>query len=344
MKADAVDDAPATRRGLSAGIAVATGTPRPLLGGGALLDLLLAAGREQHVDVVLDRQHHSGERATRGDGPLVVGGHLIARTHGDEHLGPTRRVDPTIALTWRLAPALSAFARFQTGYRTGGLAVASGVGRVADYQADDITVGELGVRTLRRGATGLSFSGSVSLARWDNIQADLINRRGQPYTANIGNARLEAFEASVDWVPVAGLRAEASLFLTDNTVSGPIADQSQRNNRRLPDTPSLALHAGLSYQWEAGGSSFRTGVTTDYVGRWVLGTGDFLDVSQGRYQVFGLFAGMRRRPFDIDLHIDNLTDRKANRFSFGNPFGIASRDLVTPLRPLNARIGIVWNW
>jgi crotonobetainyl-CoA:carnitine CoA-transferase CaiB-like acyl-CoA transferase len=32
MKADAVDDAPATRRGLSAGIAVATGTPRPLQG------------------------------------------------------------------------------------------------------------------------------------------------------------------------------------------------------------------------------------------------------------------------------------------------------------------------
>ena len=53
---------------------------------------------------------------------------------------------------------------------------------------------------------------------------------------------------------------------------------------------------------------------------------------------------MRRGALDIDLHIDNLTDRKANRFSFGNPFGIASRDLVTPLRPLNARIGIVWNW
>ncbi len=298
-----------------------------------------------------------------GEGTIVLFRDLFAtigarvttgRTDGNPSSAPrsnnfvkgrsTLRADPTLALTWRVAPSFSMFARFQTGYRTGGLAVASGVGRVADYRPDDITVGEFGVRKLRSGPTGISFSGSFSLARWDNIQADLITRRGQPYTTNFGNARIETLEGTIDWIPVAGLRAEASFLFTDNEVSGPIADSSQRNNRRLPETPPFAAHAGLSYQWKKGDVTFRSGVTTDYVGRSVLGTGDFLDVSQGKYQVVGLFAGVRRGRLDLDLRVDNLTGTKANRFAFGNPFELVWRDLSTPLRPLNARVGATWDW
>ncbi|WP_367185879.1 TonB-dependent receptor [Sphingomonas bacterium] len=278
----------------------------------------------------------------------------LARTDGDPSSAPrstnfvkgrsTRRLDPTLALSWQLAPQLALFARFQTGYRTGGLAVAPGVGRVADYQPDEIRVGELGFRKLRAGPTGLAVSSSVSLARWSNIQADLINRRGLPYTANIGDAKIETIEGNVDWIPVVGFRVVGSFLLTDNTVSGPIADLSKRDNRRLPETPPFAGHGGVSYQWRTGQVEPQIGLTTDYVGRSVLGTGDLLDVSQGNYWVVGLSANLRWKGIDFSFLGNNLTNSTANRFAFGNPFSLSYRDQATPLRPRNLRlaVGVAW--
>lgn len=293
--------------------------------------------------------------AVRPGFSVTAGGRATtARTDGDPSSAPrsdnfvkgrlSRRFDPTLALSWQLAPDLALFARFQTGYRTGGLAVAAGVGRVADYRSDAITVGEIGIRKVRAGTTGLAFSGSASIARWRNIQADLINRRGQPYTDNIGDARIEAVEGTADWVPIAGLHAETSFLLTNNEVSGPVADQSADKNRRLPETPPFAGHWGLSYEWTMRRIVPRIGLSANYVGRSVLGTGDLLDVSQGNYWLLGLSAGVRRGRLRVDLAIDNLTNSTASRFAYGNPFSLTYRDQTTPLRPRNARLGIGFDW
>ncbi|MCP3733569.1 TonB-dependent receptor [Sphingomonas sp. RP10(2022)] len=256
----------------------------------------------------------------------------------------TQRFDPTVALSYRIAPDLAAFARYQTGFRTGGLAVAQGVGRVANFDADSIDFAEVGVRRLRHGATGLGLSLSGSAARWTGIQADLLNRRGQPFTTNLGDARIQTVETSLDWVPVPRFTIAASALYTHNTVYGPIADQSRLDNRRLPETPPFAAHAALDYAWPEGTVTPRVGATIGYVGRSVLGTGDLLDVSQGDYLLLGLSAGARWRELDVTLGLDNLTNARVNRFAFGNPFGLATRDQTTPLRPRNLRIGVATAW
>ncbi|WP_082441978.1 TonB-dependent receptor domain-containing protein [Sphingomonas sp. Leaf33] len=277
-----------------------------------------------------------------------------ARTDGSPSVTPlsgsfvrgrsTRRIDPTIAASWRIAPLVAAFGRFQTGYRTGGLSVAPGIGRVADFRSDSIVVGELGVRRIARGPIGLALSASVSLAHWDNIQADLISRRGQPYTDNIGNARITAFETALDWTPLPGLRAQGAVLLTDNRVTGPIADLSRRSNRRLPETPPFAAHGALSYAWTAGNVTPRVVAGIDHVGRSVLGTGDLFDISQGAYSVLSLGGGVRRGAVEVTIDIDNLTNVQANRFAYGNPFAFAMREQITPLRPRNVRIGAAYRW
>ncbi|MET0138319.1 MAG: TonB-dependent receptor, partial [Sphingobium sp.] len=88
----------------------------------------------------------------------------------------TRRTDPTAALAWRVAPHGLLYARVQTSYRNGGMAVERGVGRVANFAADSIVMGEAGVRRLRSGTRGLSASMAVSYTHWADIQADLITR------------------------------------------------------------------------------------------------------------------------------------------------------------------------
>ncbi|MFK5257946.1 hypothetical protein, partial [Propionibacterium freudenreichii] len=77
--------------------------------------------------------------------------------------------------------------------------------------------------------------------------------------------RIATLEGNLDWIPVAGLNLRAAFLLTNNRVTGPIADQSKRDNRRLPETPPFASHIGLSYEWTAGNLSPRIGATVDYV-------------------------------------------------------------------------------
>ncbi|SUJ09062.1 Outer membrane cobalamin receptor protein [Sphingomonas paucimobilis] len=153
-----------------------------------------------------------------------------ARTDGDPSFRPrsqnfiagqlTRRVDPTVAFSWKMAPELALFGRMQTGFRTGGLAVARMIGRVADFRPDAIALAELGIRRLRQGPTGLALTATLSQARWRDIQADLVTRRGLPYTANIGDARIGAVEGTADWVPIPGFNATLSFLYTGNRVRG----------------------------------------------------------------------------------------------------------------------------
>ena len=257
----------------------------------------------------------------------------------------TQRFDPTIAASYQIAPGIAAFARYQTGFRTGGLAVAQGIGRVATFDADSIDFAEVGVRRLRATARGLGVSMSASTANWTGIQADLLNRRGQPFTTNLGNARVRTIEATFDWNPMPRLTVDGVALYAFTRVSGPIADQSRENNRRLPETPPFAGSATLTYAWDRHGAvTPRVGAAMTYVGRSVLGTGDLLDVSQGNYLTASVSGGLRWRDLDLTIGVDNLTDVAANRFAFGNPFGLAARDQITPLRPRNVRVGISAAW
>jgi outer membrane receptor protein involved in Fe transport len=286
----------------------------------------------------------------------TLGGRVtVARTDGEPSTRPrderfvagrsTRRFDPTLAFSWLLRPRLALFGSYQSGFRTGGLAVARGVGRVADYKSDSIAVAQLGLRRLRGGPTGLAFSTSISLARWMGIQADLINFRGLPYTANVGDARIAAFEATGDWIPAAGLRIEAAFLYTHNRLSGAFAQLSMPSRRHLPDTPAFSGRLAFSYGWTAhGGLSFRTGASGNYIGHSILGTSNLLDMRQGGYAAVGWSASVSRGNVELSLAVDNVTNTRANLFAFGNPFGLAARNQETPLRPRNARLGlgIVW--
>jgi outer membrane receptor protein involved in Fe transport len=250
------------------------------------------------------------------------------------------RADPTVALSAMISPRLAAFARFQTGYRTGGLAVARGVGRVADYLPDSIAMGEAGLRLRRTGELGVAGSVAVSYAQWSNIQADLLDRRGLPYTLNLGDAQILTAEANGDWVPLPRLRASVSMLYTDNHVNGPLAVLTAAVNRRLAVTPPFAAHFDLSYHWPIGSAMVTTAGSVSYVGRSVLGVGDYLDIDQGKDTLVGLRAAVDTGKLDFSLTVENLLNHTGNRFAFGNPFWLLSRNQIVPYRPRSIRLGV----
>ncbi len=249
------------------------------------------------------------------------------------------RVDPEFALSYRLSPHLTLFTQYQQGFRTGGLAVASGV-RVATFEDDKIKVGELGLRLVRRGPTGLAAVGSVSYARWDDIQADLVSMSGLPYTANVGNGRILAFEGSFDWVPVIGLKFTGGVFINRSRLIDPQPDFVSSGRRPLPDTPGTSATVAASWTHKLGWADFSIEANGRYVGSSRLGVGPVLDLPYGEYWLTGAAARLKLKPFTLSLTVDNFLNTRGNRFAIGNPFGVAYRDEITPLRPRTLRLGV----
>ena len=255
------------------------------------------------------------------------------------------RLDPTLGASWLLAPSLAAYARYQSGFRTGGITVAPGVGRVADLVPDTIHVAEIGLRRERHGPLGLSASIGASLTDWRHIQADLVDRSGFPFTTNLGNSHIHGLEASADWVPLAGLRIDMAMFLNDTRVTDPDPALRRQVGARLPNTPPVAVSGSVGYDWSVG-SDTRASVDAGwrYVGRSTVGTQAPLDISQGEYGSTHLGGSVTRNEVRMTATVENLFDVKGDRFAGGNPFALAARNEYTPLRPRTFRLGASISW
>lgn len=253
---------------------------------------------------------------------------------------PDHHFDPTLALLYRLDDTLSAYARFQTGYRNGGVTVARGVGKVSDFRPDAIAMGELGLRRRRAGACGLEWNGVVSFARWKDVLAELVTRRGTPITTNIGNARLLALEGSASWHDCAGWSLGGAALFTGNRLLGELSSQTSLANRRLPDTPAFSGHVDAGYEWRSPGGATRTvSASLHYVGRSILGPGPELDLSQGNYAVINAGISSRKGPLTLRLAVENLLNTRANRFALGNPLTLYQRQGFAPVMPRTIMIG-----
>src|SRR5690606_17607993 len=110
------------------------------------------------------------------------------------------------------------------------------------------------------------------------------------------------------------------------------------------DLPNIAAAGGRI------GANFRAKLTEradlsvdgaiSYVGSSPLGIGAPLDVTQGHYFDSRIGARIYLGRLGISMDVDNLFDVRGNRFAFGNPFGLETRNQLTPLRPRTVRVGI----
>ncbi len=255
------------------------------------------------------------------------------------------RLDPTLGASWLLTPAVSAYARYQSGFRTGGITVAPGIGRIADLVPDTIHVAEIGIRKERGGPTGLAGSLGASLTDWRHIQADLVDRTGFPFTTNLGNSHIRGLEGSIDWVPLVGVRVDAAMFLNGTRVTDPDPALRRQVGTRLPNTPPFAVSGSIGYDWSMGDdASASIDAGWRYVGRSTIGTQAPLDVSQGEYGTAHLGGTWTRGRLRATATIENVFDVKGDRFAGGNPFALAARNEYTPLRPRTLRIGGAITW
>ncbi|HWK40953.1 MAG TPA: TonB-dependent receptor, partial [Croceibacterium sp.] len=128
---------------------------------------------------------------------------------------------PSLSVAASLKSGTTLYARYQEGFRPGGLAIAGDF--VAQFRNDSLGTLELGARHGRAGTGPFDVAMSVAYTRWRDIQADYIDTAGLPSTANIGDGRIwtASLTGGVELSP--GLRVEGGLTWNDGRVDEPPA-------------------------------------------------------------------------------------------------------------------------
>jgi len=262
---------------------------------------------------------------------------------------PTRRdfrASPSASLVWRVDPSLMAFLRYQQGVRAGGLAV-SATGSdtaVQRFESDHLRSIEIGART---GAadSAINMSATLSYSTWSDIQADLIDAGGLPFTTNVGDGRIFGFEVEAVWRPTRRLRIEASGFANNSALIEPKKPFVSTRERDLPNIADIAARLAVRHVTDlATDTQLLIDAALRYVGRSPLLVGTADPVWQGDFSDMRIGARLALRRFAITLDVSNVTNTVGNRFALGNPFSFAGQRQITPLRPRALRIGFQTNF
>lgn len=267
----------------------------------------------------------------------LVGEVLDQPATGDEpHRGSVALL-PSVGLLWQPAGSLSLYARYQEGYRPGGLSVQAN--STQQFQPDSVATWEVGMR-YGGSADRVQIAAAASYAHWDNIQADLVDAAGFPFTANIGSGRIFGLEASGTFRPDRRLSFSASFFVNQSRLREPASGFGGESDPSLPNIPPIIGRAGVNYDLPVAHRPVHLSAALRYVGRSRLGVGTLLDLHQGNY--WDTSAGVRVDWGRVTVSIDaaNLLNQRSNLFSLGNPFGVTAGRQITPLRPTSMRLGL----
>lgn len=253
--------------------------------------------------------------------------------------GPLRLL-PAIALSWHPSRNAIAYARYQQGYRTGGVTIErddDGDPDTARFDPDEIQSFEVGVRGTVRGAVRLNYGAVVHYSDWTDIQADLIDRQGFPITRNIGSGRVLGADATVGMEAAGGWRLDLAAAYNDTHVDR-LDPMDQIIRTTIPNVPEFALNARVAREWEWGeDDSAGVAVTGRYTGRSFLDLDQQVRARQGDLGSIDVATWLDKGDFELRLEALNITDTGGNRFAFGNPFTARLEDQQTPLRPFTIR-------
>ena len=265
-----------------------------------------------------------------------------------------KRLLPSASVSAALVPGLIAYARYQQGFRPGGLAIEAGY--VRRFRNDRVQTMETGLRYGLRGRDAVDLSLSLSYTKWDDIQADFIDGGGLPSTDNIGDGRIYSLSAALGWRPLDGLILDLAATYNDSRVTDPspslllvlasdpvnvFTGARTGGQSRIPNVARLTTRIGADYRIPIGGTlELRLNGWARYIGKSRLGIGPILGDLQGDYLDTALIARVGRPDLGVTLGVTNLTDAIGNRFALGTPFAASGGGQITPLRPRTIRLGI----
>jgi iron complex outermembrane recepter protein len=143
------------------------------------------------------------------------------------------------------------------------------------------------------------------------------------------------------WRPSDNLTLDAALFANDSALTTAAPGFEETDTNSLPNIAKIGGRA--SFVWTrplSDAINFKLDGTVRYVGSSRLGTSPPLILEQGETVQVDLSAAINSGAWQITLDAANMMNISGNSFSYGNPFTVALRQQITPLRPRTIRQGI----
>ena len=267
----------------------------------------------------------------------------IAKLDEEDARRTEHRFLPSAALLARPLDGLTLYARYQQGFRPGGLSIAADTVRL--YRNDRLGTAEIGFRYGRPGRDRFDLQGSATRSVWKDIQADFLDPSGLPVTDNIGDGRVWTVTVNGGLKVTPDLRFEAGLAWNDGKITKPtdvfraLVVGSEIGSMEIPNIARVVARGAVEWEQHLGGEwRLETNAYARYVGRSRLGVGQHLGEEQGQYLDSGLILRASDSRRAVSLTVTNLTDEVGNRFAFGAPIGTGA-DQLTPLPPRTIRLG-----
>lgn len=245
------------------------------------------------------------------------------------------RALPSLALSVHPSEHMLLFARYQEGFRPGGVGVTS---LPEIHRGDRLRSWEIGQRLSLPGGT-LDLRAAASYARWDGILAQVVSQSGDLMTMNIGDGEIAAIEAIADWRPSPGWKVRGGLFLNRSRLTRSDIGTIALEGGRLPNVPHIGVQGRIAREWAlSNGLSANMVADIRYFGGSRIGSGPLLDAAQGDYVEDRILLRIGDTRRGLSLQVTNLTDSSANRFALGTPYRIY-HPLATPQQPRTIRVG-----
>lgn len=212
------------------------------------------------------------------------------------------------------------YGQIASGFRPGGINVVPDLpAALAVYRDDRITSDELGGRfKLHRDRLRLDVT--AYRQTWSNMQYAAASTDGSyVYVTNIGSARIDGGELSLNWEPVRErFRARLEAAYTDaRLTSGQTSDLATTTGRkgdRLPYVAPLTLNLALMFDRPLTDRlALFASLYAHYAGRAYSTFRDSPDAARqpmGNTGMIDINSGLRRGGTEMMLFVDNLTDRR----------------------------------
>ncbi|HEX4240199.1 MAG TPA: TonB-dependent receptor [Steroidobacteraceae bacterium] len=246
---------------------------------------------------------------------------------------------PKGTITYKFDSQRLIYATVSKGFRPGGPNTIGG-----QYQSDFLKNYEFGWKTSWLGNT-LRVNGAIFQEDWQNFQFSYPGLYGIIETKNAGGARIRGIESSVDWAASSALTFSAGISWLDPKLtvpycnfSGPTGNVQTSScfdysgatpvpepyaapkGQQLPTTPKFKGNVtgrysfALNSEWQAytqGSLVYQTAVWSDLrtAQRDIIG-------QQPSYALVDTNIGAARGPYNFELYVDNLFDRRAQNYRY----------------------------
>lgn len=259
----------------------------------------------------------------------------------------TDKLIPKVALRYEWSDEVQSYFQMSVGYRVGGINIDTPLGALiaadpdeelfdlvpANFQSDTLVNYETGIKSYWFDRK-LSLNLSIFYVNWFDIQSDQIDSNGLPFVTNVGNARNLGYEVEFTARLFEGFELRGSFFWNDSELVDDNPFLGANAGDRLPTIPENTVSLAALYQFDAN-PNWRTTIAANYayIGASALRFDEDTSPQMGDYGILNASFQITNDIWKIGLYADNLTDTKANTFSFGNSFTIDVDEHVTPPRP-----------